>query len=951
MTRKWVLLTLALFCAAGIGLAQKTSSLPENAYGANGWRSRLRTKPVSVKAVSAPVKKLDPKAWHLQESFEGSFPPAGWTIYDLNGNYVWQQADYQAHTGTYSAFIDYDCSSTGNDWLITPQVTVQNNDTLYFWMRVYDYGYWPDDLYVRLSNTNNQSASFTTELLHLSGPGTFPPADTWQEYAVDLTAYAGQSVYLAFHHTDVCGAGIFIDDVSIGYEYIPTAHDAGVASIDTPATVLVSPSVAFSPSFTIKNFGTTKEGPFISSYNIYDSTGALVWNYNAAFGDSIASDSIIQFVMSGSPFTPAPYMRYNVVAYTSLAGDLYAPNDTLRKPFRTWDLDVSADSILNPLGSVNPDPDIIPTVVFHNAGTQSADFNATFQAAFGGVTMYDQQVNISGLAGGADTTVEFPVWPGVRLEGSYQMTAYAEMAHDLNNANDTISGTFASGYSLWQTWTSLSTTTTGSAEVGHQGKLYMFGGFDGAGCISQISIYDTVTASWSASSATLSTACDWPSAVAARGKIFVMGGYDNSYNMLSNLDCYSPDGDSLNPMAVMPSAGYGFAAGVWRDSLIYRFGGYDGTSSTYMNTVALYDIASDTWDTSLTPLPDAVYWGCAAIFGDTIVYSTGGNSSGLSAAATYIGIINPSNPDSIEWTTGPDYPGGATFAAAGGCVDIGGHHELLIAGGDNGSGITGATYSYSTGGGWTQWPDKTTPTMYVGGSQVGDYFVVAGGFNGSFLTCNEALYLGSSASADPVITATSPADGEADINVAGPVVITFSKSMDTTAVIYSCIPDPGNLSAAWNYDFTVMTVSHDSFAYSTNYSFMVTAGQSLDGYALTAGSVPDSFGFGTVVSGVSGQPTTAGVPYFLAPAAPNPMGNGQTTITFGLPRSSQVKIEVYNIAGQRVKTLVNGNMTAGFHKVTWNGSNNNGQKVANGVYMYRMNSGDYTATKKLLIVK
>jgi hypothetical protein len=175
--------------------------------------------------------------------------------------------------------------------------------------------------------------------------------------------------------------------------------------------------------------------------------------------------------------------------------------------------------------------------------------------------------------------------------------------------------------------------------------------------------------------------------------------------------------------------------------------------------------------------------------------------------------------------------------------------------------------------------------------------------------------------------------------------------MDTTAVTYSCIPDPGNLAAAWNYDFTVMTVSHDSFAYSTNYSFMVTAGLSLDGYALKTGSVPDSFSFGTVVSGVSGQPVTAGVPYFLAPAAPNPMGKGQTTIAFGLPRSGQVNIEVYNIAGQRVKTLVNGNMNAGYHRVSWNGRNSAGQKVANGVYMYRMNSGDYTATKKLLIVK
>ncbi|MDP2807011.1 MAG: choice-of-anchor J domain-containing protein, partial [bacterium] len=844
-------------------------------------------------------------------------------------------------------FINYDCSGgTAEDWLITPQIAIQANDTIYFWMDTYDFGFAPDDTYLKISTTDNQPASFTTTLWHIWEGGGY--VNGWAQYAVDLSAYAGQSVYLAFQHTDVCGDGIFIDDVSVGHEYIPTAHDVTVASIDSPATI-ATPSVAFTPTATIQNPGLSPESDFKVFFQINDSLGAEVYLDSAQITspDSILTDSFRQFAFTG--FIPAAYSKYTAVAWTGLADD-YSWNDTLSKPFRTWDLDVSTTSILNPLGSANPDPDLIPRVLFHNAGTQTADFDATFQATYGGSLMYNATLSITGLAGGADTTVEFPVWPGVRLEGTYNVTAYAAMNHDLNNANDTISGAFTSGYSIWQTWTSLPITTTGSAEVGYQGKLYTFGGYNGSNPISQISIYDTATASWSTSSVTLSSACDWPSAVAAQGKIFVMGGYDNSGIMLFNLDCYSPDGDSLNPRAAMPSAGAAFAAGVWRDSIIYRFGGYDA-SFNHMATVELYDIVSGTWTTSLTPLPDALSWGCAAIFGDTIVYSTGGNSSG-SSAATYIGIINPSHPDSITWTTGTDYPGGATFAAAGGRVNIGGHHELMIAGGDNGFGPTGATYSYSTGGGWTQWADKTTPTMYVGGSQVGEYFVVAGGYDGgSFLTCNEALYLGSSASAQPVITATSPADGGIDIGVTSPVVITFSKTMDTTTVTYSCIPDPGNLIAAWNYDYTIMTVSHDSFAYSTNYSFMVTAGQSLDGYALKAGSVPDSFSFGTGVSGVNGQPASAGVAFFLSSAAPNPVRNGQTAIVFGLPQSGQVKIEVYNIAGQRVKTLVNGNMGAGYHSVTWNGRNEAGQKAANGVYMYRMNSGSFTATKKLLLVK
>jgi hypothetical protein len=746
-------------------------------------------------------------------------------------------------------------------------------------------------------------------------------------------------------------AGTLSNNLAIQFEqYIPTSHDVKVASIDTPATVM-TPTVAFNPAATIKNPGLSPESDFQIFFQINDSLGAQLYLDSAmiASPDSIMPDSFRQFAFANT-FTPAQWTKYTAVAWTGLADD-YSWNDTLRKPFRTWDLDVSTTAILNPLGSANPDPDIIPRVVFHNAATQTADFNATFQARYGGSLMYNATISIAGLAGGADTTVVFPVWPGVRLEGTYDITAYAAMAQDLDKANDTITGAFLSGYNIWQTWTPLSEAATAAAEAGYQGKLYMFGGFyNFSGPVDNIAIYDTATASWSTSAAVLSSASYFNSAVAARGKIFVMGG-DGS-GIVSNLDCYSPDGDSLNPRTAMPSAGYGFVTAAWRDTIIFRFGGYDASYNP-MATVVLYDVVNDAWATSPTPLPLALGFAGGTILGDTIVISTGYNPGVGLTDITYIGIIDPANPGNIAWSAGASYPGGAIYGSANGYVSNAAGHKLLIAGGYNDFGtVIGSTYTYSTADGWIQMPDKTTPVYYTSGSQVGDYFVVAGGYDGwNFLTCNEALYLGSSEAAQPVITATSPEDGVMDVNVASPVVITFSKSMDTTAVIYSCIPDPGNMTAAWNYDYTIMTVSHDSFAYSTAYSFMVTAGQSLDGYALKTGSVPDSFGFGTVISGVSGQPVTAGVPYFMASAAPNPMGSGQTTIAFGLPRSSQVRIEVYNIAGQRVKTLVNGNMNAGYHKVAWNGRNQAGQKVANGVYMYRMNSGDYTATKKLLIVK
>lgn len=852
MTKKLALLTLTLFCAAGLGLAQGANSISERA---NGWRSRIRTKPVSVKTVSAPVKKLDPKIWHLQESFEGSFPPAGWTVYDLNGNYIWEQTNAQAHTGTYSAFIEYDCGSTGNDWLITPQVAVQANDTLYFWMRVYDYGYWPDDLYIRLSPTDNQAASFTTELMHLSGPGTFPPADTWQEYAVDLSAYAGQSVYLAFHHTDVCGAGIFIDDVSVGHEFIPGPHDAGVASIDTPATVVVPPSLAFSPSFTIKNFGTTKEGPFTSSYNIYDSTGALVWNYDAAFGDSIAPDSSIQFVLGGSPFTPSPYMKYQAVTYTSLAGDLYPANDTLRKSFRTWDLDVGATAIIAPAGSVKPDSTIVPAVTYHNFATQTADFDAHFDIYEGASITYSGMAIITGLAPGADTTIAFPAWAAPHNFGKYSAIAYTVMLHDLKASNDTLANIFACGKNNILVYEEIADSTfynTALFNLGMPGVL------------------------------TTDLGVFYDSLISRKWDLVLVNSYSTgiSTEYLDSINSYQANGGSLIlfhwEVASDPTHP------LWAN-LGITYNGYDNPDNLYpdpyYSTHQIYQFPN---------IIDSLMW-TDDQWGDEIqLVDT------LPGAKKLAYFQNFSDP----------YNAAIVLNAAGNCIF----------------------------------------NAFESDNYHGD-FDGDGKIDIVELLENEIIWI-----MPPYITYTSPDSGNGSVAITDSLVIGFNEPIDTANFAIVCNPDPGSWVAVWNAGLDTVILTHADFDYSTEYTITITA-KDLAGKDLQAVNIPNPLVFTTGPSGVSGQPVTSGVPYFLASAAPNPMGSGQTTIAFGLPRPGQVRIEVYNIAGQRVKTLVNGNMNAGYHKVTWNGRNSAGQKVANGVYMYRMNSGDYTATRKLLIVK
>ncbi len=85
--------------------------------------------------------------------------------------------------------------------------------------------------------------------------------------------------------------------------------------------------------------------------------------------------------------------------------------------------------------------------------------------------------------------------------------------------------------------------------------------------------------------------------------------------------------------------------------------------------------------------------------------------------------------------------------------------------------------------------------------------------------------------------------------------------------------------------------------------------------------------------------------FYLSQNYPNPF-NPTTTISYSLPRTSLVKITVYDILGREIKTLVNGQRSAGNYKVVFNASD-----FASGVYLYRMQAGSFVETKKLLLLK
>ena len=108
---------------------------------------------------------------------------------------------------------------------------------------------------------------------------------------------------------------------------------------------------------------------------------------------------------------------------------------------------------------------------------------------------------------------------------------------------------------------------------------------------------------------------------------------------------------------------------------------------------------------------------------------------------------------------------------------------------------------------------------------------------------------------------------------------------------------------------------------------------------------PSTFEVVPAATVVEASPSRA-PPFSLYEGYPNPFNLG-TNIRFSLNRSERVKLEIFNLAGQRIATLADGERAAGDHTRHWNGRDDTGAVVSSGVYFYRLRAGEYSQTRKL----
>lgn len=180
---------------------------------------------------------------------------------------------------------------------------------------------------------------------------------------------------------------------------------------------------------------------------------------------------------------------------------------------------------------------------------------------------------------------------------------------------------------------------------------------------------------------------------------------------------------------------------------------------------------------------------------------------------------------------------------------------------------------------------------------------------------------------------------QSESNMIGYYIFRSVNNEVNTSVRVSTLFAAGNQTETAHYLFTDQETENDQIYYYWLQSC------DLDGSSQYFGPLQIKTGFGH-------NPQTPLIPLTtrLNAAYPNPF-NPSTSISYDLAENSRVIMEVFNIKGQKIKTLLNQDVNSGRYSILWNGKDDYNKSVASGVYFCRMQAGKYHQQKKLMLIK
>ncbi|MDD2229504.1 MAG: choice-of-anchor J domain-containing protein, partial [Candidatus Cloacimonetes bacterium] len=806
--------------------------------------------------------------------------------------------EHPAHSGAKMAACFASTTPPNNDWLISPQVTVGGGDEVSFWAQSYMEDYGLERFKVGVSTTGTAPANFTI----ISGATYVEAPIDWTNFTYSLAAYTGQQVYVGIQCVSNDAFIFFLDDFSIGAP-MPMAKASypvvATSSISLPRSVVTPNPVRIASSTAVQSRQDASNDRTMMGYRVWRLLASDVTNEAAWTSLTTANVTPTEYTDTTWQPMPSGVYKYAVkAAYT---------NGVLSAPAFSNSIDKGMMGVLT--GTITEFGTDLPIAgVTVTAGTYSGITNAT--GAYS-VSVYAGTYNVTAAKVGYQPASQANVVI-VGLQSTTQNFVMTEITLPVTGVSAVVAGS-----NVNITWSAPGAKTSKSVST-----LFQNVDIDPSRALTGYKVWrliagqETNETGWTSLttnpiSATAYQDAGWGDLPDGTYKWAVKAVYTAGALSIPTLS------NQLNKLTQV-----GTIAGIVRDQLNAAINGATVTSGEWTATTNAQGAYSVTVPAG-THSVIASHPNYASSTQTGVIVVTGSTTTVNFVLAPTANLL----VDGFETYT--DF---AISFAPWTCVDV----DLSTT-----YGMTGTTWlnGYAAQAYIVFNPSATVPVLTTiiphAGAKMAACFASVMPPDGTGPN-NDWLIT-------PQLTGASQIKFWARSHIADYGLERFKVGVSTTGTA------PANFTIISGATYIEAPVDWTEFTYS-----------------ITTGNVPvyigiqcvsnDAFIFfvddvSVIGSGsANGDENAPVVATELTGNYPNPF-NPETTISFNMKETAPVSLEIYNVKGQLVKTMLNGVQETGNHSVVWNGKDNNGRAVSSGVYYYKMNTGKYSSTKKMIMMK
>jgi len=187
-------------------------------------------------------------------------------------------------------------------------------------------------------------------------------------------------------------------------------------------------------------------------------------------------------------------------------------------------------------------------------------------------------------------------------------------------------------------------------------------------------------------------------------------------------------------------------------------------------------------------------------------------------------------------------------------------------------------------------------------------------------------------------------------SIEDPPIADFSWTADGLAVTFTDESMAGDASIdywSWNFgDGNAAAYQNPTHTYDISGTYFVQL------YVQDINELIDTTSHAIILDESAGSEEMSSIPdkFDLHQNYPNPF-NPKTKIVFDVPKISKINIEIFNIYGQKIQTLMNNEIQPGLHSLVWDGRDKNEKELSSGIYFYRMRSDSFFKSQKLILLK